>query len=147
MDPIHRDLIIWRGASFIAKYIAQNKVYTYDPPLLTPTIADNKRTHEENLEFYGFIYEYVDFIESYASAELVVIKPWVRDGQAIEPILSLTTSSNNITLTEIETIVTIVPTDTKNIMFDSGTYNLLLTKLDGQVDLLAYGTVTVRGGK
>jgi hypothetical protein len=32
-------------------------------------------------------------------------------------------------------------------MFDSGTYNLLLTKLDGQVDLLAYGTVTVRGGK
>ena len=147
MDPIHKDLVIWRGASFITKYIAQNKVYNYDPPLATPTVADNKRTHAENLEFYGFTYEYVDFLADYDSAELIVVKPWVRDGQSTESILSLTTEKDDVTLTEIETIVTVNPTDTRNIMFDSGSYNLLLTKSDGQVDLLAYGTITVRGGK
>jgi len=146
MDPIQRDLVIWRGASFITEFITQNKVYTYDPPLETPTVADSKRSHAENLEFYGFTYEYVDFLSLYTSAALVIKRPWVRDGQSTEPLLILTTD-DSIELTAIKTIVKVDPEDTKTILFDSGTYSLLLTKSDGQVDLLAYGTVTVRGDK
>lgn len=143
--PAQKDLTIWRGASFIVEYTAQNKVYAYDPSVHT-TLADRKRTHEENLVHYGHAFEYVNFFK-YTSAELIVIKPWVRDGQVSEPILSLTAAAGDIILTSTKIVVTLPPADTEAILFDSGIYKLLLTMATGQVDLLAYGSVTVRGDK
>lgn len=147
MKPAKLDLKIWRGTDFELELVSQIKKYTYDPALHNKP-ADLKRTHTENLEFHGFVYEYVDFLALYPTAELIVLPPW-RKNQTGErsPLLSLTKAAGDIELTSKSVKIGIAALETEAIAFDTGSYKLLLTTLAGKVDGLVYGTVLVEGDR
>lgn len=147
MIPSKLDVLVWRGTSFELELVSQVKKYTYDPAIHIGA-ADLKRTHAENLEYYGYVWEYVDFATLYTKAELFVMKPWAQSvGEEREPLLELTTASGNIELTANSVKIGIAAADTQDIEFDKGTYKLLLTTLAGKVDGLTYGTMNVKGEK
>ena len=147
MTPSKLDIVIYRGTTFELELLSQIKVYIYEPSIHN-SIADTKRTHAENMEFYGFIYQYINFLSLYTYANLNIIKPWIRDGQNNSgPIFSLNNTDGGIELTTQSVKIIIDDASTKNIEFDSGSYKLLLTTEDGKVDGLVYGTVTVIGDK
>jgi hypothetical protein len=144
MIPTKLDITIWRGISFELELISQIKNFTYDPAIHTST-ADLKRTHTQNLEYYGFVYEYIDFLTTYASAELIIRKPWIKAGQqATDPLMTLAVLSG-LELTSNSVKIAIAAADTAPIEFDAGTYELLLTTATGKVDGLIFGDVTVLG--
>lgn len=147
MIPSKLDLTIWRGITFELELVSQVKNYTYDPAVHNKP-ADLKRTHAENLEYYGFTYEYVDFFTLYAGATLDIIKPW-RSNQAAdrEPLLTLSTVDGTIELTSSSVKVGLAAEDTREIEFDEGTHELLLTTVAGKVDGLIHGAVTVQGDR
>lgn len=161
MTPSKHDIEIWRGASFELELISEVKVYTYDPAL-HHGVSDAQRTHAENLEHYGFTYEYIDFATIYDYAELSIRKPWIKYGQATaEPILLLNTDNGGLELTDNSVRIGINAVDTKNIEFDSGVFELVLiieeelsqadimagATPENKIDKLIYGTAVVLGEK
>jgi hypothetical protein len=146
MIPKKLDIIIWRGGTFELELVTQVKVYNYDPDTNTGP-ADLKRTHLENLEHYGFTYEYVDFATDYTNAELRIIKPWVKSGQAPTTPLMQLSKGDEITLTANSIKIVIDADTSKTIEFDSGTYELLLTRTGNIIDPFIYGDVTVLGDR
>lgn len=147
MLPKRLNITIRRGVTFELELITQKKVFNYDPETnVGPT--DLKRSYQENLEEYGFVYAYLDFATDYDSASLEVIKPWIKSGgQALPPLLTLTSAGGDIILGDKSIKIIISAADTKKIEFDEGTYELLLTTLAGKVDGLIYGDVVVTGDK
>lgn len=147
MKPKQIDIVIRRGVSFELELIAQVKIQTYDPNThIGP--ADLKRTHAENQAHYGFTYAYLDFASVYSNAELRIMKPWVKAGQApTKPLMTLTKGVNEITFTSKSTKVVMDPDTTKSLEFDAGSYELLLLRSGNAIDCLAYGEVTVLGDK
>ena len=147
MIPTKLDPIIWRGTSFELELVAQVKSYLFDPAVHNGP-ADLKRTHAENLEYYGFVWEYVDFAALYPEASLVVLHPWQQNqDEQRTPLLSLTKLAGDIELTDKSLKIGIDAEVTQDIDFDKGSYKLLLTTAAGKVDGLIYGTITVKGEK
>lgn len=148
MIPSKLDLLVWRGTSFETELVSQVKKFTYDPALHNSP-ADLRRSHAENLEHYGFVWEYVDFATLYATASLVVRKPWGQQGaEEREILLSLDTGVNGgIELTDHSVKIGIPATLTQQLAFDKGSYKLLLTTANNKVDGLIYGTMHVKGEK
>lgn len=147
MIPSKLDILVWRGTSFELELVAQVKNYTYDPAVHIGA-ADLKRTHAENLEHYGYVWEYVDFATLYTKAELFVMKPWAQSvGEQREAMMELTIPSGNIELTTKSVKIGISAVDTQDIEFDKGTYKLMLITAAGKVDGLIYGTMNVKGEK
>ena len=147
MIPSKLDLLVWRGTSFELELVAQVKQYVYDPAVHTGA-ADLKRTHAENLEYYGYVWGYVDFATMYNTASLVVLRPWEQNPNEVrEPLLQLTAADGDIELTSRSVKVGIAAAETQGLVFDKGSYKLLLTTLAGKVDGLVYGTMTVKGEK
>lgn len=145
MIPSKLDLTFWRGTSFDLELISQVKVFVYDPTIHNGP-ADLKRTHLENLEHYGFVYEYIDFATKYDTAELKIVQPWSKQGDVVsKPLMTLSLANNDIELTDKSVKVGLSAAATKLIKFDSGSYELLLTTPSGKVDGLLYGPVTVMG--
>ena len=143
MTPHKLDITINRGTSYELELISQIKKFTFDPEIHT-TLMDKRRTHAENLEHYGFIYEYINFLETYTTAELIVRKPWAKDGQPTKALLSLNLE-NGIQLTNMSVKIGIPPGDTRKLEFDSGNYELNLTTPAGKIDGLIFGSLTVNG--
>jgi len=145
MLPSKLDLIFWRGTTFELELVSQVKKYVYDPAIHTG-VSDLKRSHVENLEYYGYVYEYVDFSTLYDSGKLVITKPWMQEGdEEREPLLILETQYNNIEFTSSSVKVGLDAEATQELEFDSGNYKLLLETTAGKVDCLVYGTVSVQG--
>ena len=145
MIPSKLDLLVWRGTSFELELISQVKNYLYDPAVHNGA-ADRKRTHAENLEHYGFVWEYVDFLSLYTQAELVVMKPWQQNmDESREPLLELSMENGGIQLTTSSIKVGIDAEETQEIMFDKGVYKLRLFTEEGKVDGLIYGEMNVKG--
>ena len=145
MIPAKLDLLVWRGTSFEIELMSQVKNFVFDPAIHNGP-ADLKRTHAENLEYYGFVWEYVDFASLYTEASLVVLKPWVQNGsEEREPLLQLSSLTGEIKLTNNSVKVGIDAIDTQGILFDKGSYKLLLTTATGKVDGLVYGIMNVKG--
>lgn len=145
MIPAKLDLLVWRGTSFEVELLSQVKNYLFDPAVHNGP-ADLKRTHTENLEYYGFVWEYVDFASLYTEATLVVVKPWDQNGNEVRThLLELSLLNGDIELTSNSVKVEINAEITQQLSFDSGSYKLLLTTAAGKVDGLVYGTVTVKG--
>jgi len=145
MIPSKLDLLVWRGTSFELELISQVRNYLYDPAVHTGA-ADRKRTHAENLDYYGFEWEYVDFASLYVRAELVVVKPWQQDmDESREPLLELSIENGGIELTESSVKVGIGADETQDIMFDKGVYKLRLFTAQDKVDGLIYGEMNVKG--
>jgi len=145
MIPSKLDLLIWRGTSFEIELISQTKSYIYDPAINTSP-ADLKRSHSENLEYYGYTFEYVDFLTLYPTATLDIMKPWRQNGDELrDPLFTLSLLNGRIELTDKSVKLGISAADTQKLDFDSGVYKLLLTTTQGQVDGLIYGTVSVEG--
>ena len=145
MIPAKLDLLVWRGTSFEIELMSQVKNFVFDPAIHNGP-ADLKRTHAENLEYYGFVWEYVDFASLYTEASLVVLKPWVQNGsEEREPLLQLSSLTGEIELTNNSVKVGIDAIDTQGILFDKGSYKLLLTTVTGKVDGLVYGIMNVKG--
>jgi hypothetical protein len=161
MTPSKNDIEIWRGTTFELELVSQFKNYVYDPAVHYSN-ADKKRTHAENLEYYGFDYEYIDFASIYTRAELVIRKPWAAQTKAGDPIFTLTTEPDGgLELTNKSIRIGIPAEVTNNIEFDSGVYELNLiiaenlsdtdiragVEPNDKVDKLVYGSVTVMGKK
>lgn len=149
MNPNRLDIEILRGSDFELELIAQVKTYLYDP--LTDTApSDIRRSHQENLDFYGHTYVYIDFLADYtpADCELVVRKGWLRQGaDTSEPLLELGVGTG-LTLTYKSVDIGLTATETAVLEFDSGTYELLVKHAaTGKVSQLVYGKVTVTGEK
>jgi hypothetical protein len=158
MIPIEEDLKVFRGVTFQIERVHQVKVYNYDPEVHNAKM-DRMRSHEQNLEHYGFDWAYIDFLAVYDKAELIVTKPWIKTGQAGEPLLELSLESGDIELTDTTVKVTIHSPDTQDLDFDSGVYKLKLINSEAlvpedqrsgvepndQVDCLLYGKFTVYG--
>lgn len=150
MTPYKLDITFLRGVSFNLELISQVKNFIYDPATHT-TPPDLKRTHAENLEHYGFNYEYIDFLDTYSKAELIVKKPWVKAGQvASTPLLELSMLEGHIELTNKSVKIYVPIDETQELDFSSGNYQLKLTfgeEPNEKNDCLAYGFVTVLGEK
>lgn len=148
MIPSKLDLLVWRGTSFETELVSQVKKFVYDPAL-HDSPADLRRSHAENLEYYGFVWEYVDFASLYDSASLIVLKPWGQQGtEDRETLLSLTAELNGgIELTDHSVKIGIPAALTRQLAFDKGSYKLLLTTTNNKVDGLIYGTMHVKGEK
>ena len=147
MIPSKLDLTFWRGVTFELELIGQMKVYNYNP-VTNITPADMKRTYMENLEYYGFSYRYVNFLTDYIEAELRIIRPWIKAGQSdAQPLLLLSLTSGDLVLTNKSVKVLVAAIETKGLEFDSGSYELLLTKVDNTKDGLVHGSVAVLGDK
>ena len=144
MTPSKLDLEIWRGATFRRELVTQTKTFIYNPAVHTSAV-DLKRSHEENLEFYGANFAYVDFLSTYVSAELAIVKAWDKLEQNT-PLLILDDLVNNLILGAKSITIVIDDATTQLLNFDSGSYKLRLTKANGDVDLFTYGSVTVFGG-
>jgi hypothetical protein len=144
MIPSKLDITIYRGVTFERELISQVKTYAYDTAVHN-LLVDKKRTHAENLKFYGFVYEYVDFLALYPIAELIINKPWVKAGQTSEPLDVFTLASGDLELTTMSVKMGIPAAATKLIEYNEATYELLLTTADGIIDGLVYGNVTVMG--
>ena len=80
MNTIKKDIQIFRGSTFEFEQVVQEKIYNYDPEEHNTT-GDKIRTHQENLDFHGFTYAYVDLAATYTKAELNVYQAWIKDGQ------------------------------------------------------------------
>jgi len=145
MIPSKLDLLVWRGTSFELELVSQIKQYTYDPAIHNGA-ADLKRTHAENLEYYGYVWEYVDFSALYVAANLLVLRPWMQNtGESREALLELSLASGEIELTTSSVKIGMEATATEDLAFDKGTYKLVLTTAAGKVDGLIYGTMNVKG--
>lgn len=166
MTPTKLDLPIRRGTSFEIELVSQIKKYTYDPAVHTAP-ADLKRTHAENLEHYGYTYEYIDFASTYDRAELIIRKPYTGVGSS-DPLLTVKTPEEGVeqTLTVLELTdksvkIGISPEDTAAMNYNTAIYELHLIIEEGltdaeiragaqsqdEVDTLVYGNVTVTGDK
>lgn len=146
MLPTELDLVIRRGTTFGLELIGQAKVYNYDPATDT-TPADLQRTHAENLEHHGYVYEYIDFLTDYSAAELIIVKSYKNGQEAKEPLMTLTLAAGDIELTAKSVVVSISDEDTQAIDFNAAMYELLLITAAGDVDGLNFGKVTVMGHK
>jgi hypothetical protein len=147
MIPSKLDLTIHRSTSFEIELISQVKNYIYDPAIHSGP-ADLKRTHAENLEYYGFVYAYVDFVNLYPIATLHIMKPWRQNNsEEREPLMELTLADGDIELTDKSVIIGISAEITQEIEWDRGTYKLLLTTATGKIDGLTHGVVNVEGEK
>ncbi|RLB94164.1 MAG: hypothetical protein DRH26_02015 [Deltaproteobacteria bacterium] len=145
MTPSKLDIKIWRGTTYELELISQVKNYIYDPDINNDPL-DLQRTHKENIDYYGFVYEYIDFIAIYSAAELIIRKPWIRSGaEATTPLMTLSLANGDIELTDQSVKIGIDPDETKIIEFDAGTFELLLTTSGGKVDSLIFGDVEVLG--
>jgi hypothetical protein len=143
MTPSKLNLEVWRGATLRLELVAQTKTYVYDPAIHN-TLLDQKRSHEENLEFYGSTYAYIDFNSTYVSAELMVAKAWDKLNKNA-PLLTLNDPATEIILGDRSVIILISDDITQDLAFDSATYKLRLTKANGDVDLFTYGSFDVFG--
>jgi len=147
MIPYKLDLLVWRGTSFELELVSQVKSFVFDPAVHNGP-ADLKRTHTENLEHYGFVWEYVDFATLYAAASLIVLRPWQQNNnEDREALLELSLTQGGIELTASSVKIGIDAAETQEIAFDKGSYKLLLTTAAGKVDGLVYGTMNVKGEK
>lgn len=145
MIPSKLDLQIWRGTTFELELISQVKNYIYDPDIHTGAL-DLKRTHAENLEFYGYTYEYADFSTIYADAVLTVLKPWRQNSKEERTsLLELSLADGDIELTTTGIKIGMSDEETKTLTFDSGSYELKLITPAGKVDILIHGTLSVKG--
>lgn len=145
MIPSELNLLVWRGTTFEIELVSQVKNFIFDP-VVHNSPADLKRTHAENLEYYGFTYDYLNFASVYNSADLVVMPPWRQKGDENRaPLLSLTVAAGGIQFTSTSVKVGISAEATQLIDFDSGTYKLLLHTTDGKTDGLIYGDFDVKG--
>jgi len=145
MIPSKLDIVFWRGTTFELELISQVKKFIYDPAIHNE-ISDLKRSHQENLEFYGYNYEYVDFASLYESARLIVTKPWLQAGdEEREPLLILDTEYNDIELTASSVKIGLSSEVTQELEFDSGNYKLKLETSLGKIDCLTFGAVSVQG--
>ena len=143
MTSSQLDLMVRRGTTFELELVSQVKKYTYDPAVHN-SAADLKRTHAENLEYYGFIYEYVDFATMYPTAVLEVVNPWQSEAPR-SPLLTLTKEAGEIELTDKSVKIGISAENTQLLDFDKGNYQLTLITAAGKVDGLIHGTFTVEG--
>lgn len=158
MTPNRHDIEIWRGSSFEQELVSQIKVYNYAYNMYIE--EDVKRSHAENLEYYGYVYEYIDFVDIYDSAEMHIRKPWVRNGDTVnEPLLTLSTENGRLELTSTSIKIGLTAEETAAIDFDTGTFDLELRihgdvstadRLNGltntdKVDKLVYGTIQIKG--
>jgi len=147
MIPYKLDLLVWRGTSFELELVSQAKKFVFDPAVHNGP-ADLKRTHAENLEYYGFVWEYVDFSSLYAQSSLVVLRPWQQNSnEDREPLLELSLMQGGIELTTSSVKIGIDADETQAIAFDKGSYKLQLITAAGKVDGLVYGTMNVKGEK
>lgn len=166
MTPTKLDLPIRRGTSFEIELVSQVKKYVYDPDVHTAP-ADLKRTHAENLEHYGYTYEYIDFATTYTRAELVIRKPYTGVNSP-DPLLTVKTAEEGVEstqtlleLTDKSVKIGISPEDTKAMSFNTAVYELNLiieeslsadevragAQSRDEIDTLVYGNVTVSGDK
>ena len=147
MIPTKLDLLVWRGTSFELELVSQVKKYAFDPAIHNGP-ADLKRTHAENLEYYGYVWEYVDFNSLYTAASLIVLRPWDQcPDEQRTPLLSLSKLNGDIEFTSESIKIGMAASVTEIITFDKGSYKLLLTTSAGKVDGLIYGTMNVKGEK
>lgn len=145
MIPSKLDLLVWRGTTFELELVSQVKKYTYDPAIHVGA-ADLKRTHAENLEKYGYVWEYVDFATLYPQATLTVMKAYNQNSiEPREPILELSAEQGSIELTSNSVKIGMNADETQDIEFDKGTYKLMLITAQNKVDGLIYGTMHVKG--
>ena len=144
MIPQQLDITIYRGSSFEIELVGQIKDYVFDPAV-NNTPADLKRSHEENLKKYGFVFEYIDFLTLYSAATLEIRKSWLKSGSAASTPLFALSLGSGLTLTDDRVQIGITAEQTSAMDFDSGTYDLLLVTASGKVDKLVYGKVEVIG--
>jgi hypothetical protein len=149
MQPYELDLPIFRDKTFQLELVSQYKNYSYDPDTDVEP-ADLQRTHQENLEYHGYVYEYIDFASTYDSAELVVMKAYVGNGDN-PPVMTLVDAAADLTgilLTDKSVIITISAVDAKKFPVDDAKYKLrLLIDATNTVDILVHGKITVSGEK
>lgn len=149
MNPSRDDIEIVRGATIGREWITQRKAFVYDPAVHND-VADQKRTHAENLDYYGFTYEYIDFATDYASAELLVYRPYRNTSDkssAREPILTLTSAAGQLILGTRSVTLALTDEESEAIDFDKGDYKLKLHTAGGDVDILVFGDFKIKGDK
>lgn len=147
MTPQELDLPISRDKTFQIELVSQYKNYSYDPDTDTEP-ADLQRTHAENLEFHGYVYEYIDFAATYDSAELVISKAYSQDTTPVMTLINAAADLTGILLTDKSVIITITAEDAKTFSVDDAVYQLrLLIDATSTVDVLVYGKVIVTGEK
>jgi len=161
MIPVKNNIDIWRGSTYSVEFVSQIKKYVYDPNL-HDSIADRHRSYKENLDYYGFTYEFIDFSSIYTSGKLEVRPAWKKKRSDDDiPLLSLTTGNGGIVFTDRSVLLTITAIGTAALAFDQGVYDLELSnEADGElyqnplvsltsaeviVDKLLYGEFLVHG--
>ena len=149
MIPAELTLNIWKGCSFDIEFVSQYKKYIYDPAI-HDSVADHKRSYKENLEFYGFTYEFIDFLAMYDSAELRVYPSWkTKYNSSDEPIFTLTTTAKQIVFTNKSVKLHLSAKETAALDFTQGVYGLDLTidfpQATDVVDRLIFGDINVSG--
>lgn len=160
MTPNRHDLEIWRGSSFELELVSQIKIYKFD--MANMVAADQARTHAENLKYYGFVYEYINFLDIYDEARMHIRRPWVRNGNtANEALFTLSTENGRLELTETSVKIGISAEEARLMDFDQATYDLELviygpttvqnrmagTMSNDKVDKLVFGSFIVNGEK
>lgn len=146
MKPCEIPLEIFRGATFQHEFITQVKKYVYDP-LIHTNADDLQRTYAENLKHHGFTWEFVNFLGTYASAELIVIPAHAKSGDTVAPLDTFTSGAGELVLTARSVVFGLTPAKTLKLAWTDGRYKLKLTTAGGVVDCLAFGAIKVYGDK
>jgi hypothetical protein len=149
MIPAELTLNIWKGCSFDIELVSQFKQYIYDPAI-HDSLADHKRSYKENLEFYGFTYQFIDFVTIYDLAELRVYPSWQAKEVAIpEVIFKMTSGQKEIILTDKSIKLHLSAEVTSELKFSQGMYELDLTNIiSGKskvIDRFIFGDINVSG--
>ena len=149
MIPAELTLNIWKGCSFNIELVSQIKNYAYDPAIHNSP-ADHKRSYKENLEFYGFTYQFIDFITLYSSGELRVYTSWKsKESSTPDVIFSMDTDHAQIIFTDKSVKLHLSSDDTSKLEFTQGIYELdLSSAAPGEIDIVdrfIFGDINVSG--
>ena len=75
MDKYSYDMKLRKGTTFTNHLILQKAEAKYDP-LIHTSDADKRRTHAENIAYYGHTYEYINVASLYHHARLKIFTQW-----------------------------------------------------------------------